>query len=283
MKNKLFRAVLGVLFISPLLVMNSCKEDIGIAESANASTKARAVYDTRSISFDRTTGTYLLADAVTDFGNMTTGWNESRAYITTNQCQIKVLANALSAASGMIAKYDIADGSEYSTTFKIKFHTDFEWCTGGKVGPGFFIGDGGAGGAGGSDGLGGSLRLVWHKHPTTGEVYFQAYAYHKDQPNEYGSSFGRFPATGSLNKNQWYTVTLYVKSNTGTNTDGRVKFIVDGTTVYDAPIRWTTDDTKRLVNRMEFATFRGGATADYMSSTDSYIYYNDLSWTRIAP
>ena len=271
MKKNSLRTALGVLFISPVLLFNSCKEDLNpVMSTEEGSTKARAVYATRSISFDRTTGTYLTADAVTDFGNMTTGWNESRAYITTNQCQIKLLKNALSASGGMIAKYDISDGSEYSTTFKVKFHTDFEWCTGGKLGPGFFMGDMAAGGSGGSDGNGGSARLVWHKN-SSGDAYFQAYAYHKDQPGAYGSSYGRFPATGSLNKNQWYTVTLYVKSNTGSNTNGLLKLTVDGNLVVNQAMRWTTNDAKRLVDRMEFATFRGGATADNMSSTDSYI------------
>lgn len=237
------------------------------------------VYSVRTITFDHPTGVYTTAQAVSDFGNITSGWNESRAYLTTNQCQVKVLKNALSSASGIIANIDITDAPEYTVAFKIKFHSDFEWCTGGKIGVGLFIGDGAAGGSG-TDGNGGSLRLVWHKNPNTGLVCFQAYAYHYDQPGIYGDSFGKYPASGTLNKNQWYTIKLYAKSNTGTSTNGRLKFYVDGNLVIDRSMRWTTSDAKRLINRMEFATFRGGATADYESDTDSYIYYNDLSWVN---
>lgn len=243
---------------------------------------APCVFDKRSINFDYSAGPYTKEKALEDFGNLTSGWQEPRAHITTQQCQIKLCKNALSASGGMIAKYDVAPGSEYTTTFKVKFHADFEWCTGGKLGPGFFIGDGAAAGNG-CDGRGGSARLVWHTHKRTGEVFFQVYAYHNDQSGQYGNCFGRFPAEGSsLARNQWYEVTMYVKSNTGSNTDGQLKVFIDGQTICNKAMRWTTDDRKRLVNRMEFATFRGGATPDYMSASDSYIYYGHLSWQRLA-
>jgi hypothetical protein len=286
--NKNVKLILLGTLIVPVIM--SCKNNVesphenvlSDAQSSNEAVLAvSAVYSSRSVSFDRPNGTYTLAQGTSDFGNISAGWNESRAYTTGNTCQIKLLKNALSSAGGMIAKYDIADGSEYETTFKVKFHADFEYCTGGKLGPGFFIGNGAAGG-GGADGTGGSLRLVWHKHPSTGAVYFQAYAYHADQAGDFGTTYGTYPSSGSITKNQWYTIKLYVKSNTGTDTNGRLKLIIDGTTVVDRAMRWTTNDTYRLIKNMEFATFRGGGSADYMSSTDSYIYFNDMSWTRLA-
>ena len=169
-------------------------------------TSSSGLFSERSIDFNRFSGPYTYAQALMDFGNVTQGWNESRAHITTKQCQIKLCKNSLSASGGMIAKYNIAPGAEYTTTFGLKFHVDFEWCTGGKLGLGFFIGDGAAGGSG-HDGQGGSARLVWHKHPRTGEVYLQAYAYHKDQKSRYGECFGRYPAEGSLATDRWYEVT----------------------------------------------------------------------------
>ena len=234
----------------------------------------------RSINFDRDCGPYTFAQALTDFGEITQGWNEERAHITRKQCQIKLCKESLSASGGMIAKYNIAPGAEYAATFTLRFHENFEWCTGGKLGLGFFIGDGAAGGNS-WDGKGGSARLVWHKHPRSGEVYLQAYAYHADQKSRYGECFGRYPAEGSLAKDRWYRVMLYVKSNTGCNRDGRLGMSVDGHEICDRAIAWTSDDCKRLINRMEFATFRGGATEDYRSKTDSYIYYNHLSWSYL--
>ncbi|EME38639.1 hypothetical protein DOTSEDRAFT_139860 [Dothistroma septosporum NZE10] len=240
------------------------------------------LFGTRSIDFNCPPGPWHKAKALADFGNLTSGWNESRAQICENACRITVCKNALSASGGMIARYDIAHSAEYSTSFTVRFHEDFEWCTGGKLGPGFFIDDGAAAGGSGSDGKGGSARLCWHKHKTTGEVYFQVYAYHNDQAGRYGSCFGRYPAKGSLARGQWYQVTMYVRSNTGCKTDGCLRVTVDGEELCDRDMRWTTDDRKRLVSRMEFATFRGGATDDYKSSSDSYIYYDTLKWERIA-
>lgn len=241
-------------------------------------TNAPRLFSQRSLDFDRVFGPYTNAQAVTDFGNLAQGWNESRAHIIGRQCRIKLCRDRLSASGGMIAKYNIVPAAEYTTTFELRFDADFEWCTGGKLGLGFFIGDGAAGGSG-CDGQGGSARLVWHKHPRTGEVYLQVYAYHKDQQDRYGECYGRYPAEGSLVTDQWYEVTLCVKSNTGCNTDGRMKMVINGYEVCDRAMAWTTDDEKRLITRMEFATFRGGATDDYKSRSDTHVYYRKLTWT----
>lgn len=241
-------------------------------------TSSQCLCSQRSIDFDRVSGPYTYDQAVKDFGNIAQGWNESRAYIIAKQCQIKLCRDSLSASGGVIAKCNIVPRAEYTATFELRFDTDFEWCTGGKLGLGFFIGDGAAGGSG-CDGQGGSARLVWHKHPRTGEVYLQAYAYHRNQKSQYGECFGRYPAEGSLVTDQWYAVTLSVKSNTSCNIDGRLKMIVNGYEVCDRAMAWTTDDKKTLINRMEFATFRGGATDDYKSEFDTYVYYRKLRWT----
>jgi hypothetical protein len=240
-------------------------------------TSTPCLYSQQSLDFGRASGSYAYTQAVKDFGNIAQGWNDSRAHIVAKQCQIKLCRDSLSASGGMIAKYNIVPRAEYTATFELRFDADFEWCTGGKLGLGFFIGDGAAGGSG-CDGQGGSARLVWHKHPRTGEVYLQAYAYHKDQKSRYGECFGRYPAEGSLVTDQWYAVTLCVKSNTCHNTDGRLKMIVSGYEVCDRAMAWTTDDKKRLIHRMEFATFRGGATDDYKSGSDTHVYYRKLGW-----
>ena len=78
-------------------------------------------------------------------------------------------------------------------------------------------------------------------------------------------------------------MTIYVKSNTGSNRNGSLRVSIEGQDICQKEMRWTTDDSKRLITRMEFATFRGGATPDYMSAKDGYIYYDKLSWTNLAP
>lgn len=48
---------------------------------------------------------------------------------------------------------------------------------------------------------------------------------------------------------------MYVKSNTGSNADGRVQLKINGETVIDQNIRWTTNDSKRFINNLSFHTF----------------------------
>lgn len=222
---------------------------------------------------------YTQAQIESDFGNISS-WNAGRTMISNGNLRLTLLKNAIGGASGIIARTDITDGSEYQVSFSIRFHSAFDWSRGGKLGFGFQIGDGNTGGDPGWDGNGGSFRLMWYN--TGSRVYFHPYIYYRDQPGEFGDNFGKsFPATGSLNKGQTYNVTIYVKSNTGSSTNGRAKLTIDGTTVLDTAIRWTTNDSKRLIRHLTFHTFRGGSQPHWESATDGYIYYDDLVVTKI--
>jgi len=224
---------------------------------------------------------YTTANATADFGAVT-GWKESRTIISNGTLRLKIEKNALSSAGGIVANIDIEDGSEYEVQFKVKFHSEFDWSKGGKVGFGFRIGDGNTGCDRADDGNGGSARMMWYTSDN-GNVRFKPYLYYKDMPDQCGDnlvSSAAYPSSGSIQKGIWYTIKIYVKSNTGANTDGRVKFSVDGNVILDKAIRWTTNDSKRLINTLAFSTFRGGSTADWQSSTDGYIYFDDLTWTK---
>ena len=63
-----------------------------------------------------------------------------------------------------------------------------------------------------------------------------------------------FSILGSIEKNKLYRVHMYVKSNTGTNADGHVQIKINGTTLIDQSIRWTINDSKRLINNLSFHT-----------------------------
>lgn len=148
--------------------------------------------------------TYTKQQAESDFGNVS-GWQNAKAYISTEQCRITLLPKALSGAGGLVADIDIEDGSAYELNFNFKFHADFDFSKGGKLGFGFRIGDGNAGGNPGSDGNGGSARVTWYTNNQQ-RTYLRAYVYHYDQPGKYGDTFGSFPTAESLQKNQWYAV-----------------------------------------------------------------------------
>jgi hypothetical protein len=279
----------GVLITSLGLFITSCKkQEIAVPTTPVAQpvkedpVVLNAINSTWTVNWNNyATGPYTSTDAAADFGNVT-GWNDSRTYISEGIFRIKLLKDALSADGGLIAKIDVSDGAAYELDFDVKFHSQFDFSRGGKIGFGFLVGDGNSGGDPGWDGNGGSLRLTWYQNDA-GRVYFQPYLYYKDQPGEYGDTFDKtYPTTGSLVRGHWYHVHQYIKSNTGSNTDGHVQITVDGTVLLDRDIRWTTNDTKRLVRRICLSTFRGGSQDYWMSPTDGYIYFDNLSVHKIS-
>jgi len=286
-KHYLKTPLKGFFFFSVLLGLTACEKDLGIDDAVidqDAVTDARSIYSNHTVNWDnRSTDTYTYSEAVSDFGNISTtsgSWNESRAYNSNGTCRVTLLKNALSSACGLIVNIDVSDGTSYEMDWDVKFHSQFDWSTGGKVGFGFHIGDGNTGGDPGWDGNGGTLRVMWYN--TGSRVFLQPYVYYKDQPTEYGDTFSKsYPSSGSLTKGTWYTVHLWVRLNTASNTDGNVEMKVNGTTVLSKNIRWVTNDAKRLVKEITFHTFRGGSQTYWQSDTDGYIYYDNLYWNKV--
>lgn len=287
MNKSKIRNICSVFLV--IAVISSCKTDEtappAIAGEDTTGTKApetpKAPLSVKSLNWDAYPDqTYSNANAAADFGTIT-GWKEQRTIISGKTLRVKLEKNALSSAGGIVANINIDEGSEYEVEFKAKFHSQFDWSKGGKLGFGLRIGEGNTGCDKADDGNGGSARMMWYTSGN-GDVKLKPYLYYKDMPDECGSGFNTaYPSNGSIEKGIWYTIKIYVKSNTGTNTDGRVKFSVDGNTVLDRAIRWTTNDSKRLINKLSFATFRGGSTPDWQSDTDGYIYFDDLKWTKL--
>lgn len=288
MQSNLVVLKAGLLTITIGLLLTGCKKSIIDSNDQQQETSNDATVHTEAINSNISVnwnnysdGTWTTAEAAADFGNIS-GWNESRTWISNGTSRIKLLANALSGAGGVIANIDISDGTAYELDYDVRFHSQFDFSRGGKIGYGFLVGDGNTGGDPGWDGNGGSLRLMWYQ-TDAGRVFFQPYVYYKDQPGQYGNSFGKsYPSSGSLNKGQWYHVHMYIKSNTGSNTDGRVEIVIEGTTVLNQAIRWTTNDAKRLIRNLSFHTFRGGSQTYWQSSTDGYIYYDNLVVHKIS-
>jgi hypothetical protein len=288
MQSNLVVLKAGLLTLTIGLLVTGCKKsgiesnDQQQGTSTDATAHTEAINSNISVNWNNyPDGVYTSSQAAADFGNIS-GWNDSRTWISGGTCRIKLLANALSGAGGVIGNIDISDGSAYELDYDVRFHSQFDFSRGGKIGFGFLVGDGNTGGDPGWDGNGGSLRMMWYQ-TDAGRVFFQPYVYYRDQPGQYGNSFGKsYPSSGSLNKGQWYHVHMYIKSNTGSNTDGRAQIIIDGTTVLDQSIRWTTNDSKRLIRTLSFHTFRGGSQSYWQSSTDGYIYYDNLVVHKIS-
>jgi hypothetical protein len=231
-------------------------------------------------------GVYGYTQAVQDFQTVPFwGGDNIRSQVSGGRLRTTLTKDALGGTGGVISRVDVLDASEYSLSFDMMFDPNFDFSWGGKVGFGFLIGNGYTGGTPGWDGEGASFRLMWYKNTSTSPVILKPYVYYKDQPGTYGNDFGKvYPSGGaSIQKGQWYNVKMYMKANTGSNTDGRVQMVINGTTVIDQAIRWTTNDLKRTVNNICFETFRGGAETYWQSSTDGNIYFDNVSWSALAP
>lgn len=297
-KNAVKRLTIAACYFFVAAVMVSCKKDLSLNSKIKGglttslvsteglptvSTEPAAPAYTMSCNWNnRLDGTYTLPFATTDYNKPINGWSDTRMSISSGRLRTNLLQNVVGPDGGLVSWVDVPDGSEYQMQFDMMFDPNFDFSWGGKVGFGFLIGDGYTGGQSTADGNGGSARLMWYKNYSNGPVFLKPYIYYRDQPGTYGDDFGKaFPASGSIQKGTWYTVKMYVKCNTGSNTDGRIRIIINGTTLLDQPIRWTTNDAKRLINRVTFETFRGGADASWTTPTDGQIYFDNLSWTML--
>ncbi|WP_345951408.1 polysaccharide lyase [Mucilaginibacter sp. PAMB04274] len=268
-------------------VFSACKKETGNVQQEaivdNDAVATQAIYASKSTSFARPDGTYSQSSAEADMGQLASGtWKN--ADIFSEQARIRIPANSLS--NGNIVNIDVSDGTEYELTFRVRFGPNFYWSRGGKLGFGFHIGNGFTGCNKADDGTGGTARLMWYNpngtktSSSSDAPYFRPYVYYKDMPENCGNNFGK--QSNTLNKNQWYTVRIRVKSNSGTSTNGSVLYQIDGVTLLSQTLRWTTDDNYRKIKNITFHTFRGGSEEYWEATTDGLIYYDDLSYTRIA-
>jgi hypothetical protein len=179
----------ALLIITVASCSKQVKEEALTPEEAPVGVSVKAINSTWSTNWDGLTNgsTWTTAQASAAFGNVS-GWNESRAMISNDDLRITLKANALSGAGGVVANIDISDGTAYELDFDVRYHSQFDWSRGGKVGFGFAVGDGNTGGDPGWDGNGGTLRMMWYQ-TDAGRVFFQPYVYHKDQPGEFGNTF----------------------------------------------------------------------------------------------
>jgi len=277
----------AVLFILLGISLLSCNKTMisepapvpgtGSAAVMTAATQTAAVLNSSwSVNWNNyTDGHYTAGNACTDFGNAVS-WTDSRAWISSGVLRIRLQPNALSSASGILSNIEVAPGTAYEIDYDVRFHSQFDWSRGGKLGFGFLVGDGNTGGNPAWQGNGGSIRLIWYQ-TSAGRTVFQPYLYYKDQPDSAGDHFGlSYPATGTIARGKWYHVHLYIQSNTGSNTNGRAAIAINGAVLLNTAIRWTTNDSKRFIRSICFHTFRGGDTPDWESATLGYIYYDNL-------
>lgn len=193
---------------------------------------------------------------------------------------ITLQTNTLSCPGGLCTSYGVWSEGIYTVWFQMKFNSGFYWSRGGKCGYGILIGDQNTGGDPGWDGNGGSARFMWYcpngSNSAKGSgAYLQPYVYYKDQPGQFGNDFGK---KYYIQEGVTYNCQISVKLNTGSNTNGYVKYYVNGTELLNQTIRWVTNDAKRNINAVSLHTFRGGSQEYWKAPVTSSIYYASAAW-----
>jgi len=217
---------------------------------------------------------YGYTQAVTDYRSVNY-WSGARTAINNGNLTTTLAANMVGPTGGTVARMAIPNGTSYSMSFDMMFDPNFDFSYGGKVGFGFLIGAGYTGGTPGWDGNGGSARIMWYK--SGGRVYLKPYIYYRDQPTKYGNDFGRsYPSTGSIERGRWHNVKIAVRSNTGSIANGYIHIQVNGIVILSQGIRWTTNDTQRMIKNIVFETFRGGAESYWQSTSNGRIHFNNF-------
>lgn len=183
--------------------------------------------------------------------------------------------------------------SSYNIRFEFKFDKYFDFDKGGKIGYGMGIGDyiTGCRGAESQNNKGGSFRIMWRGKgdPNTGPCTIDnrkttraviiPYLYHRRMPKTCGDDFGKeFPIV----RDQWYTVVMKYKANTGSKADGiaRIEIGKHGekrTILLNRKnMVWSFSKNKRNVTRTMFHLFRGGGGADWASHTKKSVKFRSV-------
>ncbi|MBK0383938.1 hypothetical protein I5M32_13295 [Pedobacter sp. SD-b] len=288
----------AICLLGMLGVVSSCKKEVkepSIEQQPNGSDKVlKALGSGDWINFT-TSGNkeYTSALAAGNFGPIVknSGFDTGRAQIINHELKVTMLAHKLTGDGGVIGNFDIPDGPSYEVTYRVKFPSGFIWGgndKGGKLGFGFGIGDGNTGGDK-SDGNGGSVRLMWIKL-SNGKAVFKPYIYHTNMPDSYGDDlgldYGYSPNDQGLNTNTYYTIKIRVRSNTNadnisSHNNGELMMSVDGHTFLSRNnMNFAWKSGKKWIRELLFQTFRGGKEDSWKTGTDTYIYYDDIKFTK---
>ncbi len=238
------------------------------------------------ITFDNyANGTYTSTNARQDFYQTTvSSWKENRAEIVDKTLRVKLMPGDVN--QGFYPQFNIVDGTSYEVTYDIKFAKGFDWRAGGKLGVGFGIGDVIAGGNP-TNGNGGSARIMWNQ-TSSGKKIFKPYLYFTGMPGRYGTNIvntADYPRDGtSLKDDTWYTIKMRIKSNTNYDANGSIKVKINGLEILSSDtVNWgdnTGGKNKGWIKTLMFQTFRGGQGAEWESTKEDYIFYDNIKVTK---
>jgi hypothetical protein len=162
----------------------------------------------------------------------------------------------------------VKPAKQYTLEYSVYFDggiDPYHWTSGGKL-PGIAGGKGYTGGNSANAGDGFSARLMFGYDQAV-----WAYVYHKDMKGKYGEALG-ISKGKAFKLNEWNTVRIEYRMNSGEQYDGSMRLTVNGILVGENNrIRFRTNDCP--IDKLLIVAFHGGASDDYRPSHDQAIKF----------
>lgn len=185
---------------------------------------------------------------------------------------------------GQYAKINIQKSTKsYKLTYRIKFPKGFDWGRGGKI-PGL---GGGAVYTGCSDPTvrqnkdGWSSRIMWFENTEVAgnTPFFFPYIYYENMPEDCGNSFDK---RLYIKDNTWYNISMFVKMNTETRSNGVLEIkIGTETLVKRTDMKWASKNFGKEINTLMMGIYRGGNKVNkWATAKDTEILFDNFKLTK---
>ena len=229
----------------------------------------------KTVSFDQDNGgsPYNKAACDRDFGNCTGFVSHSpQTAVSNGQLKIKMPGNQ--EIKGLIKGTTLPLRNEYFSEMRFKFESGFDWGTKNDMKLPLGLGGGTLPTGGKCDRTNGWTARVTINGSSR---KFAVYAYDFDRRTyENNKCYARTLRSEVVAQpNQWYTIRLYVKTNTTNQRNGIVRLWIDGKKVVEQTnILWSSNS--KNVSKLLTHMFRGGAGEPPQRDTQVFIDY--IKW-----
>jgi hypothetical protein len=184
-----------------------------------------------------------------------------------------------------------------SLSYEVFIPSGFPWTLGGKLGPGFCIGEsaGRCSTGGDWDNASGSIRVTWNgrKKGAMGYVYIPLQVGSGNRTKvvaAQSSEFGKVAQVTSggihlwhdnpfpLQEGRWNRISVQVGLNDPGKNNGYLRMFVNGQSKTMNSMVWRTT-TKLKLTDVLFASFFGGGSSDWAPSRDTYLKYRSFGFS----
>lgn len=272
----------SILILVTILMFSACNSD---AQLYRPQDDAEVTVPDTLFSVDYSkhlTGVYNDEDIKDDFGKIKWALTKGRSEIVTddkfdNALRVSFPKGSVGPQEGGIQFVrTLPRNNEYYLDYYIMVESGFDFGKGGKL-PGLTSGgDKFTGGHHPDNGEGWSARYMWVQN---GGLI--VYLYYVDMKSTYGDQL--VLKNVKIIPGKWHRLTQHIVLNSDNKKNGKIEVWFDEKKVVDERSLRLRLDGKGKIDAFYFSTFHGGATPDWAPKSDSFIRFNKMSVSKIAP